>query len=247
MPSRVTHEKPVAFVTGGAIRLGRAMAEALAADGYDLVLHGNRSARELEALARVLRSRGTRVKVLRGDLSKALRVTRLAREAWKAYGRVDVLVNNAALFAPTPLPRLDAAEFDRYVNVNLKAPYLLAAQLGRKMRSRGSGQIVNFACLSAFKAWRDYVPYSISKAGVVALTQGLAKLLAPEIRVNAIAPGTVLPPEDYSGAALRALKRRIPLSRLGQPGDIVRALRYLLNAEFVTGQVLVVDGGRSLR
>lgn len=222
------------------------MALDLANQGFDLVLHANRSAKAVETLAKELRAQGRAVKVLKADLSNARQAEKLAREAWAAFGGVDLLVNNAGIFGPTPLEKLNAAALDEYYAVNLRAPYILAAELGRRMRAGKGGSIVNLACVSAAKPWKDYVPYSISKAGVAALTVGLAKLLAPKVRVNAIAPGTVLPPEDMPARQREALRARLPLQRLGRPEDIVRALRYLVAADFVTGQVLYVDGGRSV-
>lgn len=236
----------VALITGAGLRLGRAMALDLANQGFDLVLHANRSAKAVETLAKELRAQGRAVKVLKADLSNARQAEKLAREAWAAFGGVDLLVNNAGIFGPTPLEKLNAAALDEYYAVNLRAPYILAAELGRRMRAGKGGSIVNLACVSAAKPWKDYVPYSISKAGVAALTVGLAKLLAPKVRVNAIAPGTVLPPEDMPARQREALRARLPLQRLGRPEDIVRALRYLVAADFVTGQVLYVDGGRSV-
>ncbi|MBI3828269.1 MAG: SDR family oxidoreductase [Planctomycetes bacterium] len=236
----------VALITGAGLRLGRAMALDLANQAFDLVLHANRSAKAVETLAKELRAQGRAVKVLKADLSNARQAEKLAREAWAAFGGVDLLVNNAGIFGPTPLEKLNAAALDEYYAVNLRAPYILAAELGRRMRAGKGGSIVNLACVSAAKPWKDYVPYSISKAGVAALTVGLAKLLAPKVRVNAIAPGTVLPPEDMPARQREALRARLPLQRLGRPEDIVRALRYLVAADFVTGQVLYVDGGRSV-
>lgn len=247
MPQRyVTSEGCIAFVTGAGVRLGRAMSLDLAAQGFDLVLHANRSAKAAESLARAIRANGRRAKVLKADLSDERQVERLARHAWAAFGRIDLLVNNAAIFYPTPLTKLNAETLDAFYALNLRAPFILAAELGRRMMAGKGGSIVNLACVSAAKPWKDYVPYSISKAGVAAMTVGLAKLLAPKVRVNAIAPGTVLPPEDMTARQREDLRARLPLQRLGCPEDIVRALRYLVEADFVTGQVMVVDGGRSV-
>ena len=239
--------KPVALVTGAGVRLGRAVAEGLAARGCDLVLHAHGSRKEVKALGRALERHGVRVKLLFADLSRAASCKRLASDAWRSFKRVDILVNNAAIYWPTPPARLSSRELDTFLDLNLKAPYILATELGTRMKKRGSGIIVNMACLSAFRAWGHYVPYSISKAGVVALTQGLAKLLAPEVRVNAIAPGTVLPPKKYTKAKREKLRRGIPLGRLGSPQDIVRAVEYLIDSDFTTGVVLPVDGGRLLK
>jgi pteridine reductase len=237
---------PVALITGAGVRLGRAMALALASDGYDLLLHYRSSRKEVETLAKEVQALGRRTRILQADLSSEAQTLRLAKRAWAAFGRIDLLVNSAAIFWPTPLEKQGAEELAAFHTVNLKAPYLLCSEIGRAMKRRGTGAIVNFACLSAFRAWRAYLPYSISKAGVVSLTEGFAKLLSPEVRVNAIAPGTVLPPAGMARSETEALRKRLPLQRLGSPQDIVKALRYLNGADFVTGQVLRVDGGRSL-
>ena len=245
-PGSKSLDGSVALVTGAGTRLGRAIAEALAARGCHLLLHAHRSRREAAALARKFRASGGRASALTADLSKSAQAQGLAREAWRAFGRVDILDNSAAIFRPTPLERLDAGELDAFLALNLRAPYLLSAELGRRMRRSGRGVIVNLACVSALRPWKEFVPYSISKAGLLALTVGLAKLLAPEVRVNAVAPGTVLPPEEMPRAQREAIRKRLPLQRLGTPEDVVRAVLYLLESDFVTGQVLCVDGGRSI-
>ena len=239
-------EGKVALVTGAGARLGRAIAVDLAARGCDLVLHARKSKKEAEELARGLAAAGQRAQVLTADLAQVKQTERLAREALKAFGKVDILINSAGVFWPTPLQCLDAGEFEAFTAVNLRAPYLLSAELGRRMKQGGGGVIVNLACVSAQRPWKDYVPYSISKAGVVALTLGLAKLLAPEVRVNAVAPGTVLPPEGTPAKRLKELQKRLPLKRLGRPEDIVRAVAFLIEADFITGQIVHVDGGRSI-
>jgi NAD(P)-dependent dehydrogenase (short-subunit alcohol dehydrogenase family) len=236
----------VALVTGAGVRLGRAMAIALAQNGCDVVLHYGKSKREALSVSEEIRSFGRRTEILQADLSKGAQALKLARAAEKAFGRIDILVNSAAIFWPTPLDRLNEKELDAFLSVNLKGPYILSGEIGRKMKKRGEGSIVNIACLSGFRPWKAYVPYSISKAGVIALTVGMAKLLAPEVRVNAIAPGTVLPPPQMTKAELRSIRERLPLKRIGSPDDIVLALLYLCTAPFVTGQTLCVDGGRSI-
>lgn len=239
--------RPVALVTGAGVRLGRAIAEGLAEDGCDLVLHACRSQRPLRALAQELRRRKVQVALLRGDLREVKTCQRLAREAWRAYGRIDILINNAAVYWPTPLKRLNERELEAFWSLNLRAPYILSAELGRRMKKRGTGCIVNMACLSGLRAWKNYVPYSISKAGVVSLTHGLAKLLAPEVRVNAIAPGTVLPPAGLGRVEAGKLRDAIPLKRFGSPRDVVRAVKYLVESDFTTGVILPVDGGKMLQ
>jgi pteridine reductase len=184
---------------------------------------------------------------LGADLSRHAEVLRLADQAAAAFGGVDVLVNNASVFPPERLTEVDEALWDRTLAVNLKAPFFLTQRLAEGMRARGGGVVVNLADLAGIQAWAAYGAHAISKAGLIHLTRVAARSLAPEIRVAAIAPGTVLPPETMDAEEIDRLARRNPLGRIGAPADVVEALLYLLRADFVTGEVLLVDGGRRLR
>lgn len=233
------------------MRLGRAISEALAASGCRMILHCNTSRQGTDELANRICSSGGEAKVLRADLSKSGAGKKLARKADALFNGVDILVNNAAIFWPTSLEHLNESELDTFYAVNLRAPFSLASELGRAMKHRSEAgregcAILNIACLSGLRAWKTHIPYSISKAGVVSLTQGLAKLLAPGVRVNAIAPGSVLPPENASLSETQALLAKIPLKKIGTPNDVVETALYALTAPFVTGQILCVDGGRCL-
>jgi len=239
-------DKKVALVTGAAIRLGRAIATALAESGCDLILHYHSSRKDAQNLATELRRLGSNVALAQADLSKSNETLRLAKSAEKEWGRVDILINSAAVFWPTPLERQSVKELNAFLDINLKSPYILCSEIGRRMKARGSGAIVNMACVSGLRPWKTYVPYSISKAGIMAMTVGMAKLLGPEVRVNAVAPGTVLSPDGMSLAQCEEIRRRLPLKKLGTPEDITRAVLYLLESNFVTGQTLCVDGGRSI-
>ncbi len=164
----------------------------------------------------------------------------------QAFGRIEILVNNAAIFYPTPFATLTQADWDRVLDLNLRAPFLLCRQVGEIMLRQGRGKIVNLADIAGEKVWADFIPYSVSKAGVIALSKGLAKALAPSIQVNAIAPGAILLPEGSTDEERDQAIRRIPLRRLGSPEDIARAVVYLVENDFITGQVLAVDGGQGL-
>jgi len=239
-------EGQVALVTGAGVRLGHAIALGLAQSGCDLILHYRTSKTEVVELQQQIEHLGRRAKVLRADLSKGSAAKKLARDAERAFGRVDVLINSAAIFWPTSLHKLNERELAAFLSVNLTSPYILTSEIGKRMKQRGRGTIINMACVSGLRPWKTYVPYSISKAGIIALTVGTAKLLAPEVRVNAIAPGTVLPPQEMDAGQVREIKARLPLKKIGSPDDIVSAVLYLCRAQFVTGQVLCVDGGRSI-
>jgi len=232
----------VALVTGAGRRLGYAIALALAEGGADLVLHVHTSSGE--EIAQEVRALGRRAFVLRADLSQVAETRRLSQAALAVAGRVDVLVNNASVFLPTPLSTLTAQTWQTTLRTNLTAPFVLALLLGRTMRAHGCGKIVQLGDWSGMRPLPGYLPYCVSKGGLSTLTQVLAKALAPQVQVNSVAPGPVLPPAYYDAAARRALSERTPLRRLGETADVVRAVRFLVEAgEFVTGTTYMVDGG----
>ena len=236
----------IGLVTGGAVRIGRAITLALAGEGMRVIVHYNSSSDEADALVEEIRAAGGEAAAVGADLSRGGEVERLAREAAQAFGGVDVLVNNASVFPPERLEETDEALWDHTLAVNLKAPFLLTRHLAATLRER-RGQVVNLCDLAGVQPWAAYAAHGVSKAGLVHLTRVAARSLAPEVRVNGIAPGAVLPPESMTDDELRAIARSTPLQRLGSPDDVVAALLYLLRADFVTGEVMVVDGGRMLR
>jgi pteridine reductase len=236
----------IALVTGGAVRVGRAISSALAEDGYRLVIHYNSSSGPADELVDEIRAKGGEAVAIGADLADADAVRRLAEDAVAAFGGIDVLVNNASVFPAERLEETDEALWDHTMAVNLKAPFFLIRHLAATLRER-RGVVINMADLAGIQTWAAYAAHGISKAGIIHLTRVAARSLAPEVRVNGIAPGTVLPPESMSDDEIRQLAERAPLKKNGSPDDVVHALRYLLQADFVTGETLVVDGGRLLR
>lgn len=237
---------PVALVTGGAKRVGRAIVLELARAGHDVAIHHRSSPAEAETVADEVRALGRRAAVVRADLASSGEVAALFHAVDQAFGRLDVLVNCAAVFRRTPAESLTEADFDFHVGANLKAPYLCCLEAAPRMRAVGGGCIVNITDVAAERPFRSHVPYCVSKAGLAMLTRSLAKALAPAITVNAVAPGTVLFREDESDADRRRVVARIPQGRIGTPEDIARAVRFLVESRHVTGATLAVDGGRSL-
>jgi pteridine reductase len=226
--------RKVALVTGAGVRVGRAIALDLAAHGWEVAAHGNahRPPRGLVAL--------------RADLAAPDGADALARDFRARFDRLDLLVCSAAGFDRRPLAETDAAAFDAQMDLNARAPLLLARALLPLLR-RAKGSVVNVADVGGgLVPWAGYAAYCASKAALVRITECLALELAPEVRVNAVAPGTVLWPESYPPAQRRELAARIPLRRAGTPADVAAAVRYLAGAPFVTGVVLPVDGGRRL-
>lgn len=221
--------------------------EALAEDGMRVALHFGASQEEASALVAELRARGHTAEAFGADLTDSGAAVALPGRVVEHFGQLDVLVNSAAVMERLSVEETTADAWDAILNLNLRAPFLLAQQAAPHLRAT-RGTIINIADLSGFEPWRHYPAHSVSKAGVVMLTKVLAAALAPEITVNGIAPGTVLVPEDYDDARRAFLSETTPLGRLGTPGDAVAALRYLVHhAPFVTGETLVVDGGRLLR
>jgi pteridine reductase len=234
-----------ALVTGAAKRVGRVIAHTLAERGANVIVHYHTSGAAAAATVRDLEACGVRAVALAADLSSAADVAALAEAAEGRSGGVDVLVNNASNYLRVPFEALTEAVWDASLDTNLKAPFLLSWHLGRAMRSRGHGRIINLADWAGERPYNDYLPYCVSKAGVICLTKALAKALAPEVQVNAVAPGPVLPPDDLGAAEREAIVRATPLRRFGRPEDVARCVRFLAEeAEFSTGAIFHVDGGR---
>jgi pteridine reductase len=241
--------RPVALVTGAARRLGAAIARRLHAAGYDLALHYRRSAADVAALADALQAdRADSVLTLQAELSEYDRLPELIARTVGRFGRLDALVNNASAFSPTPLGTITPADWDAQFLTNARAPLILAQAAAPHLRANG-GAIVNLVDIYAERPLRDHVVYCMSKAALVAATRALALELAPQVRVNAIAPGAILWPEDgKSEAAKAALLARTPLARTGRDEEIAEAVRWLVqDATYTTGEILHLDGGRLLQ
>jgi NAD(P)-dependent dehydrogenase (short-subunit alcohol dehydrogenase family) len=235
-------EGRIALVTGAARRLGRAIALTLAEAGADVILHVHTSS--AQELAAAIRRRGRRALILEADLRRVADVQGLSERALEFDGRVDVLVNNAALFYPTPIARLSAAEWRTFLHTNLTAAFCLGLHLGRAMRRQGAGKIIQLGDWSGLRPSPDYLAYCVSKGGIQALSVALAKALAPQVQVNTIAPGPVLPPAAYTAGELERLRRNTPLGRLGSPHDVARTVRFLIErGDFISGATYVLDGG----
>ena len=244
----MTDTRPVALVTGAARRVGAAIARRLHAAGYDLALHCRRSRRELdELIAELEQARPRSTLALQADLSQSEALPDLVDAALERFGRLDALVNNASSFEPTPLGTTTAAQWDELFASNARAPFFLA-QAAAAALADARGCIVNLVDIYAERPLPRHAVYSMAKAALLMMTRSLALDLAPQVRVNAIAPGAILWPETgKSSAEQQALLARIPLQRCGTPDDVASAVLWLLrDAPYVTGEVIRIDGGRSL-
>ena len=244
----MSEPRPVVLVTGAARRVGAAIARRLHAAGFDVALHRRASAAEMAALAAELEAARPRsTAMLAGELGDDAVPARLVAETLARFGRLDALVNNASAFFPTPLGSTTPAQFDELFAANARAPFFLAQAAAPALRA-ARGAIVNLADIHGERPLRDHAPYCMAKAALIMLTRALALELAPDVRVNAVAPGAILWPEqEKPDAAKDAVLARVPLRRTGEPDDVAEAVRWLLqDARYTTGEVLHVDGGRSV-
>jgi 3-oxoacyl-[acyl-carrier protein] reductase/pteridine reductase len=242
MPSKPL-DGQVALVTGAAKRIGRSIALRLAGEGAAIVVNYRGSKADADAVVREIQAAGVNAVAIQADVSKRDEVVKLFAEVEREFGRLDILVNNAGDFFAAKFQDLTDEQWDRIMNANLKSQFLCAQAAAPIMKHQGRGRIVNISSLGGLLAWPAFTHYCVSKAGVIMLTRCLAQALAPEILVNSVAPGTIQfpgepPDEDYI--------RRVPLHRTGKGDDIADAVAYLATTDFVTGQVIAVDGGRML-
>jgi pteridine reductase len=234
----------VALVTGSAKRLGRAVALRLAEEGADVVIHHRTSVMDAKSAVAEIEELGRRSSAIAADLTNVSEIKRLFDETAKQFGRLDILVNSAANFLPSSIVSTTEEIWDASLGTNVKGPFF-CAQAAAPLLRRTKGTIINFADTGGLLGWPGYIAHSVSKAGVVMLTKVLAKALAPEVRVNAIAAGTITMPGDPPEWKADFVKLA-PLGRTGAPSDIADAVVFLVQSKFMTGQVLVVDGGRTL-
>jgi NAD(P)-dependent dehydrogenase (short-subunit alcohol dehydrogenase family) len=235
----------VAVVTGGAHRVGKAIALGLAAAGAHVVIHYHAS-REAAGTLGEIEALGVRAIGVSADLGDPAGATVVFEAAEREFGGVDLLVNSAATFQSGSVLSLTPEAWQDTLNVNLSGPFYCAQLAARSMLARGGGVIVNIADLSGLRPWANYPAHSVSKAGLLMLTEVLAKALAPTIRVNAIAAGSVMKPPDWDEARWQASSQHTLLKRPGSGYDVAQAALYLIQADYVTGTTLLVDGGRSI-
>lgn len=235
----------IILVTGGAKRIGGAIALTLAKEGAKLAIHYRSSEKEALKTKEAILSLGVEVFLLQGDLRRVGDCYSIVDKTVEHFGRIDALINNAAVFYKTPFFEVKERDWDLFVKTNLRAIFFTSQRAARYMLQGSGGKIVNVADWAAFRPYTDYVPYCVSKGGVVTLTKALARTLAPKIQVNAVAPGPVMVPEDLPEEEKREILEKTPLKRFGSPHDIASAVRFLLQGtDFMTGSILLVDGGR---
>ncbi len=233
----------VALVTGGAHRVGKAIVLALAQSGADVVVHYHRSTEAAAITAAEVEALGRRVMTVPADLGQVAEIARLFEVTEREFDRLDILVNSASVFEPVDFLTMTPAQWDQTMAVNLRGPAFCAQAAARLMLSRGGGHIVNIGDVIGLRPWPRFPHHSVAKAGLIMLTQVLAAALAPKILVNAIAPGPVLKPPGMSEERWQAIGAESLLGRAGQPKDVADAALFLACSDYITGEVLVVDGG----
>jgi pteridine reductase len=236
----------VALVTGAGRRLGQAIAVALGARGARVAVHYNAAASGGEETVTRIRAAGGEARAFGADLSDAHAAGALVHTVADAFGAFDVLVNSAGIMERHLVADVTPEMWDMTFAINLRSQFFTSQAAAARMSEQG-GVIVNMADLAGFEAWTAYVPHSVSKAGVIALTRALAHALAPRVRVNAIAPGAVLLPEQWDKGQADHLIATTPLKHLGSPDDVVRTVLFLIESDYITGDTVIVDGGRHVR
>lgn len=236
------HNK-TALVTGGAHRVGRAITLALARAGANVVINYRGSADAAEETAREVVSLGARALPLQADISDRGQVEDMVQKAAEEFGGIDVLVNSASLWAKTPFPTDDFSLWHKVIDILVFGSTYCVNAVAPQMREKGEGAIVNIVDLSAWEPWPDYTAHSVGKSGLLALTRQWALELAPAVRVNAVSPGPVLPPPDYDEERIRRTAEKTLLNRWGRAEDVADAVVFLAQADYITGNVIFVDGG----
>jgi NAD(P)-dependent dehydrogenase (short-subunit alcohol dehydrogenase family) len=234
-----------ALVTGAGRRVGKAIALALAGRGAMVAVHYHRSAAEAEAVVGEIARAGGKARAFRANLEELGEIEAMVEAVLGEFGRLDVLVNNASVFYRKPLEELTERDWDVNLDTNLKAPFFLSKLAAAAMKRQGAGKIVSIGDWAGVRPYKNYLPYTVSKSGLIGLTRALAKALAPEVQVNCVALGPVLAPEDYDDAEIRKLAAATLTGRLGSPDDVARAVLFLCEGtDFATGATLMLDGGR---
>jgi pteridine reductase len=236
----------VALVTGAARRIGRAIALELAAHGATVAAHYRSSQAEADAVVAEIAAQAGKAQTFRANFEHVAEIEQMVSEILGSFGRIDILVNSASVFAPTPLAEITERDWDANLDTNLKGPFFLSKFAGAAMRRQGAGKIINLGDWAGIRPYKDYLPYSVSKSGLIGLTKALAKELAPEVQVNCIALGMVMPPENYAKEEVERLVSRTLTKKMGTPEDVARAVVFFCETDFATGSVLRLEGGRLL-
>ena len=238
---------PVALITGSAHRIGACIARHLHQQDYRVIIHYHSSAETAQRLVDEMnQQRANSADLLKANLSEPSEIEQLSQQAIKCFGQLDVLVNNASRFFPTPVGDVTLTQWENLVNTNLRAPFFLAQALHQELK-QSNGCIINITDVYGHRPLNDHPVYSMTKAGLIMLTKSLSKEMGPEVRVNAVSPGAIIwPDNELSNERKSEILNNTSLQRIGGPDDIAETVAFLASADYVTGQIIAVDGGRLL-
>lgn len=234
------------LVTGGAVRLGRAICLEFAKAGANIFCQYHSSKEAAESLKNEIEAADGKIEIFQADLTLNDSVKKITKAAQDAFGTINILVNNSAVFYPTPLGQVTEKDWETFITLNLKAAFFLSQEVGILMQKEGNGRIINIGDTSVESPWKSFLPYTISKSGVITMTKGLAKALAPQVLVNCINPGPVLFPEHYTEEQKAKSVERTLLQRAGTAEDIAKTALFLAETDYITGSIIPVDGGRHI-
>lgn len=230
------------LITGSAKRIGKYLALNLAKEGANIVIHYNSSKEEAKKLEKEIKSFSVNSVCIKANLENEKETEELAKESIRYFGKIDVLINNASIYYPTPLFSDNLEDLDRFYKVHIKAPFILSKIIGKTMLENKEGRIINIADYSPLRPYKDFTPYIVSKGGLLTLTKALAKELAPYVLVNAILPGPIVPPPDLED--LEKPLQKTLLKRWAGEKEVFKAVKYLIETDFTTGAFIPVEGGR---
>lgn len=236
----------VALITGSAKRVGRATAVELAQKGATVAIHFRSDEEQAQSTLQMVQDAGGKGGLFAAELTSPSDLSRMFREIEATWGGLDILVNNASTFFAATADQTSSEDWDTQMASNAKAPFFVAQHAARLMLSRGQGKIINIADVAGEVIWPAYFAYSVSKAALIAMNRGLAKVYAPKVQVNAVAPGPVLFPDHYTAEQKQAAIDRTLLKRAGSPQDVVNAVVFLIENDYITGELIHVDGGRHI-
>ncbi len=231
-----------ALITGSAKRIGKEIALSLAKEGCNVIIHYNSSESEAERVRKEAEKFGVKAYKIKANLEYKADVDFLIQESLNLFGKIDILVNNASIYYPTPIDKVSEEDLDRFYNIHIKAPFFLSKELGKVMFENKEGRIINIIDYSAIRPYPNYTPYTVSKGGMITMTRAFAKEFAPYVLVNGVLPGPIVPPEDLEDLEI-PLKKTI-LKKWGGEKEVFKAVKYLIETEFTTGSFIPVEGGR---
>jgi len=243
----MTIKDKIILITGGAVRLGRAITLEMVKSGAKVYCHYNKSESEALDLVEEAKCLEGKLYLLKADFSRIDQTNSIISEIIDQQNRIDILINNAALFFQTPLGEINEDDWDKLFAINLKAPFFISQKVGLIMKEQGFGKIINIGDTSGLNPWPSYLAYSVTKSGIISMTKGLAKALAPEVLVNCINPGPVLIPEYYKEEDIKKAIDKTLIKKPGSANDIVQTVKYLIEgSDYITGSIINVDGGRNI-